>query len=383
MIPLADCLNIEDLRTRARRALPRPIFSYMDGGAESQWTMARNTSGFDDVAIIPRVLKDVSAPDTRVTVLGAKLAWPLICAPTGASRFYHPEGEGAVARAAASSGVLYSLSTMATASLEEVARIGAAPKLFQLYVFKDRGVTRALIERAKAAGYCGLCLTVDAAARGKREAELRSGMGIPLRLKSSGYLSFAMHPGWLLGQVRKGPMAMANFSAFTGRDDIVEHAKFVGAQLDASVTWKDIDQFAALWDGPMALKGVVHTDDAQAAMGSGATALIVSNHGGRQLDGSVAAIDALPAIVEAAGEKLEIILDGGIRRGVHIRKALGLGAKACMIGRPYLYGLAAGGEAGVARALAILSEEFVSAMRLTGCAELDSISAGDMRSRRG
>lgn len=366
MSGLAGCINIEDLRRRARTRLPRPIFEYMDGGAEDEWTMRRNTSGFDDVQLIPRVLTDVSAPDIKTRILGMDLEWPLICAPTGASRFYHPEGEFAVARAAAAIGAGYALSTMSTTSLEEVAQACESPKIFQLYAFKDRGVTRALIDRAKAAGFVALCVTVDAPARGKREAELRSGMGVPLRLRASGYLSFALHPRWLIGQALSGPMSMANIAAFTGGADIVADTRFVAAQLDAGVTWGAIEEIARWWGGPFAVKGLAAPDDAREARERGASAIIVSNHGGRQLDGGIAAIDALPGIVERIGGSAEIILDGGVRRGVHVLKALKLGANACMVGRPYLYGLAAGGEAGVKRALSILREEFIGSLKLTG-----------------
>lgn len=366
MSGLSGCINIADLRLRARARLPRPIFDYMDGGAEDEWTMRRNTSGFDDVALVPRVLADVSAPDTKTHVLGMDLDWPLICAPTGASRFYHPEGEPAAARAAAAMGAGYALSTMSTTSLEELAQASGGSKIFQLYAFKDRGVTRALIERAKAAGFNALCVTVDAPARGKREAELRSGMGVPLRLRASGYLSFALHPRWLIGQALSGPMSMANIAAFTAGADIVAHTRFIAAQLEASVTWSAIEEIANWWGRPFAVKGVVAPDDAHEAKERGATAIIVSNHGGRQLDGGIAAIDALPTVVEKIGGSAEIILDGGVRRGVHILKALKLGAGACMVGRPYLYGLAAGGEAGVKRALSILREEFVGSLKLYG-----------------
>jgi L-lactate dehydrogenase (cytochrome) len=367
---LSHCVSIADLRALARRKLPQPIFDYLDGGAEDERTLARNIAGFDDLAIVPRVLCDVGRIDTTTKVLGAETKTPLICAPTGASRFYHADAEPAVARAAAKKGVLYSLSTMSTTALEDVAAAADGPKMFQLYVFKDRGVTRELIARAKAAGFTALCLTVDASIRGKRERELRSGMGVPLKLRPSGYLSFALKPGWLARQGRAGQISMPNFARFAASDNLVVQTRFVAAELDPSVTWDDLDQFAELWSGPFAVKGVTHGEDARCALDHGVGAIIVSNHGGRQLDGSIAAIDALPDVVKAVNNRAEIILDGGIRRGTHILKALALGATACSIGRPYLYGLAAGGEAGVTRTLDILSDELAAAMRLSGCADI-------------
>ncbi len=363
---LERCFSIEDLRQRARYKLPRPIFDYMDGGAEDEWTMRRNTSGFDDVVLTPRVLTGRTTVEMNTNVLGATLDWPLICAPTGASRFYHPDGERAVARACARAGVGYTLSTMATTSLEDVARSSAAPKIFQLYAFKDQGLTRELIERARSSGYGALCVTVDAPTRGKREAELKSGMGVPLRLRLGGYLSFAMRPAWVLGQARKGRLSLVNIAGAAGSDDIAEQTKFIGRQLSADVTWRDIEVIAAMWNGPLAVKGIVAPQDARLAMSAGASAIIVSNHGGRQLDGGIASVDALPAIVDAIGGAAEIILDGGVRRGVHIVKALKLGANAVMVGRPYLYGVATGGEDGVMRALDILREECVASMKLVG-----------------
>jgi L-lactate dehydrogenase (cytochrome) len=367
------CFNIEDLRQRARGKLPRPIFDYMDGAAESESTARRNCDQFDEIRIIPKCLLNVETVSTATRVLGVDLEWPLISAPTGASRFYHPDGELAAARAAAKAGIMYSAATMSTHSLEAIAAASTGPKLFQLYIFKDRGVTRALIERAKAAGYDALCITVDASVRGKRERELRSGMGVPLNLRAEGLLSFAMHPDWLWGQARRGRWAMPNFAEWTGSHDIVDHTRFVGRQLDASVSWDDIGELMEVWGGPFALKGVLSVGDARRAASLGVGAIIISNHGGRQLDGAASTIEMLPAMADAVDGQTDLIIDGGVRRGVHILKALALGAKACAVGRPYLYGLAADGEAGVAHALHILRTELTTAMKLAGCVDARSV----------
>lgn len=362
---LNDCHNTSDVREVARRRLPSPIFQMLEGGAEDETTLRRNTSAFDDQRLIPRCLVDVSAVNMATRVLGQDLRWPMLCAPTGASRLFHPDGELAVARAACESGALYCLSSASTCSLEEVAAASAGPKVLQLYVSKDRDITRALIERCKRARYAALCLTVDVPAAGKRERDLRSGFGTRPHWTLGSVLSFARHPQWVLRRVGKGALKLAN----TGTRAVAART-----HLDASVTWKDMREIADQWGGPFALKGVMSAEDARRAADAGVTAVIVSNHGGRQLDGAAASIEVLPEIVRAVGDRVEVILDGGIRRGVHVLKALALGAKACSIGRPYLYGLTAGGEAGVAKALNILRAELMLAMQLAGCADLRAAS---------
>ncbi len=372
---LDRCLSIADLRTLAMRRLPRPLFDYLEGGAETEATARRNLEAFDDFRLVPNCLVDVANVDTSGRLLGQDLPWPVICSPTGASRFYHPDGELAVARAAAATGTLYSLSTMSTHSLEAVAQASSGPTMFQLYVFKDRAVTRGLIERCRDAGYNALCLTVDAAVRGKRERELRSGMGVPLNLSFGAAAAFARYPAWLLRQAMRGRLSMPNFAKESGSHRLGDQTRFVGTQLDPSVTWRDIGAFAAQWGGAFAIKGIMSPGDARRAVEAGAGTLIISNHGGRQLDGAASPLDVLMEIREAVGENVELILDGGIRRGVHILKAMALGANACSVGRPYLYGLAAGGEAGVRKSLDVLRSEFVTAMRLTGCMDVRAISA--------
>jgi L-lactate dehydrogenase (cytochrome) len=370
---LRKCHNISDLRDLARRRLPGPVFHYLDGGAEDELTARWNTQAFDELRLAPNCLVDSTTLSTRTRVLGRDIAWPLICSPTGASRLFHPQGELAVARAAAEEGLFYTLSTAATYSLEAVAKAGEGPKMFQIYVNKDRDITRRQIARCKAAGYDALCLAVDVPVVGKRERDLRTGFSIPPRLTTRSVLSFAAHPGWVWGHFSKGPLTYANLQPLRDERGFVARSKRLNAGLDPSVTWTDLREFIDLWGGPFALKGVMSPDDARRAADAGVSAIILSNHGGRQLDGAAAPIEMLPRIVEAVGDRVEIIVEGGVRRGVHVLKALALGAKACAIGRPYLYGLSAGGEAGVARALAILRAEFTTAAKLSGCTDMASI----------
>ena len=374
---LDRCHSILDLRQLAQRRLPRPVFDYVDGAAETESTARRNTTAFDDKSLIPKCLVDVSNVSTSTRVLGQDLKWPLLCSPTGASRLYHPDGELAVARAAAEFGVYYGVSVAASHSLEEIATVSSGPKLFQLLVFKDRGLTLDLVDRCQAAGYAALCLTVDAVVRGRRERELRSGMGVPPKLTAVSMAHFGMHPRYLYqylsGRIRKGPLMLPNMVRRAGSETAEATSHQLIQQLDPAATWSDVHKIRERWHGPLAIKGILSAADARKALDGGATAVIVSNHGGRQLDSAATPFDVLPEIVEAVGDRMEVILDGGVRRGVHVVKALALGAKACSVGRPYLFGLAAGGEPGVRRALSILREELVVAMRLSGCTDVQQV----------
>lgn len=370
---LESCHSIMDLRTLARRRMPAPIFHFLDGAAETEATARRNTAAFDDERLAPRCLVDVSSVSTSTRILGQDAKWPVLCSPTGLSRLFHPDGELAVARAAARTGTLYGLSMGSAYSLEEVAAENPGPKMFQLYVCKNRDITWELIERCKRSAYAALCLTVDVPVPGKRERDLRSGFSRLPKLSLGSFMSFARRPGWVIGTMCKGRLVMANLTSRTGKSP--------SEILDPSVTWEGVRQVRDRWSGPLALKGVMTADDARRAVDAGVTAVIVSNHGGRQLDGAAAPIEVLPDIVKAVGGRAEVILDGGIRRGVHVLKALALGAVACSIGRPYLYGLGAGGEAGVARALDILRTELARAMQLSGCPDLKSIDRTLMQGR--
>ena len=370
---LTDCLSILDLRELAARKLPAPLFNYMDGAAETELTARHNTSAFDEISLVPKCLVDVTTVKTSRQLLGQEVSWPVMCSPSGASRFYHPEGECAVARAAAATGTLYGLSVMATHPLETIAAVSSGPKMFQVLLFKDRGLTWELVSRAAKAGYPALCLTVDANVRGKRERELRTGLGLPLRLSAKTLISVARRPSWVLGQIRSGPLTLAHLTDRTDSRSFAAQSSYAAAQLDASVTWKDASDLRDRWQGAFAIKGIMSADDARRAVDTGATAVIVSNHGGRQLDGAAVPIKVLPEIARAVGGRAEVILDGGVRRGSHVLKALALGAAACGIGRAPLYGLAAGGEAGVKRALELLRAELITAMQLSGCTDVTKV----------
>lgn len=362
------CHCVADFRELARRRLPGALFHFLEGGADDETTLNSNSRAFDKFQLKHNCLVDVSAVDTSVRILGQRLDWPVLLSPTGMSRFFHPGGELAVARAAAKSGTLFTLSAMATESLEDIAAIDG-PKMFQIYVFRDRALTLEFIDRCRAAKYDALCLTVDVPVVGNRERDLKSGMTVPPHLTARSFLEFVSHPGWCLNYLRGPKPTIANVAhkIAEGSRSVSSIAQYTANQFDPSVTWDDAAEMAAAWGGPFAIKGLLSANDARRAAEIGATAIIVSNHGGRQLDGVPAAIDCLGPIVDAVGDRMEVILDSGIRRGTHVLKALAIGADACMIGRPYLYGLAAGGEKGVDRVLAILQAEIVRGLRLLGC----------------
>jgi L-lactate dehydrogenase (cytochrome) len=372
---LMNCLNLDDLRRMAWRRLPRPIFDFLEGGADDEWTARRNLRAFDDVALTTRTLVDISTLDTRSRLFGQPIDWPVIIAPTGASQLFHHTAEPAIARAAANSGTLYTLSTMSNTSLEEIGALNDAPKVFQLYVFKDRSRVESLIDRCRRADYRALCLTVDTPLSGNRERDRLNGMSIPPRWTLKNLLRFAARPTWSLNAAFRCRYTLANFDdlASAGTGSTALALEYVNSQFDRTVTWRDAAWLAKLWNGPLAIKGILSAEDARRAVDVGATAVWVSNHGGRQLDGVPSAIECLPAVRAAVGGEIEIILDGGVRRGTHVLKALALGANACALGRPWLYGLAAAGEAGVSHALNILRSEFERDMALAGCAKLADI----------
>jgi L-lactate dehydrogenase (cytochrome) len=362
--------NIEDLRKLARRRLPRALFDFVDGGAQDEVTLRANQSDFQKLALLPRVLTDVSGRDQSVTVLGQKLEQPLILAPTGMPGMLWPHGALAAARAADKAGVGFCLSTMATSTIEEVSKAVGKPVWFQLYVMRDRGLAKSMIERAKAAGCSALVLTVDLALQGQRDRDVHNGLTIPLKPRLSTLMDFALHPRWVWGYITGPKVTVANFVGTGHGDDMFTIAEFVNSQFDQSVTWKDIEWAKSLWGGPLALKGIVNPEDARLAAEHGVDAVIVSNHGGRQLDGARSAISALPDVVDAVDGRTEVILDGGVRRGTDVIKALALGAKACMIGRPFLYGLASMGGTGVVCALEILRNELDVGLALIGRASV-------------
>jgi L-lactate dehydrogenase (cytochrome) len=363
--PVPDyILNIEDYRKKAARALPEPVFAFVEGGSEDETSFRRNRDAFGKWALVPSALADVSRIDASCSVLGQAVAWPMIVAPTGMPGLLHPDGEIAIARAAAATGALYTLSTMATRSIEEVATAVPGPKAFQLYIFRDRGITRELVQRARAADYRALVLTVDIQVPSNRERDKRTGMTIPPRLTPATILAMARRPRWCLNNLLH-PIKLANFAGDRA-DPGMPLLSFIGQQFDPSVTWDDLEWLAAEWGGPLAVKGILNPADAQRCIASGASAVILSNHGGRQLDTAPSPMDVLEATLDRLGGNGEVIVDGGIRRGTDMLKALALGANACMAGRPGLYGLAAGGQAGVQHVFELLRAEVERDMALLG-----------------
>lgn len=376
--------NIADLRRLARRRLPGPIFDYIDGGADDEVTLGRNMSAFSDFELLPDVLADVSSIRTATTLFGKPLDWPLMLAPTGLTRMFHGDAELAVARAAANHGLLYSLSTLGTTRLEALAETCPGPKVFQIYIFKDRGLTAEFVARCKAAGFDGLALTVDTPVAGNRERDRVNGLSLPPRLTLRSMLSFAARPSWSIPALFGSKFDFANVSH---RVDALAAGPmslfdYIGGQFDRSLTWSDVEWLAREWGGPLAIKGLMTPNDAKLAIASGASGVMISNHGGRQLDGAPAPIDQVAAVREALGDGPDVICDGGIRRGSHVVKALSLGATACSIGRPYLYGLAAGGEAGVDRALTLLREEFERTLALAGVNDIARLERRHIRRAR-
>ena len=362
-----QAINIEDLRSRARRRLPKVIFEFIDGGAQDETTLRANREDFQKWRFRTRVLTDVSRRDQSITLFGQRCASPLILAPTGLAGLLSRRGELAAARAAEKYGVPYCLSTMATCSIEEITTETTQPKWFQLYVLRDRGLTKEFIERARASRCTALVLTVDTKVQGPRERDMRNGFTVPPRFTLATILDFARHFSWLF-DVGLGPrIAFRNFEGTTAAaTDAVTITGFIADQYDLTVNWRDVEWFKSAWGGPVLLKGLLSADDARLAAAHGADGIIVSNHGGRQLEGAVSAVHALPAIADAVGDRLEVVLDGGIRRGADVVRARALGAKACMIGRAWLYGLASAGQAGVERALEILRDEIDITLTLLG-----------------
>ena len=377
---IAYCYNVEDFRELARKRLPSPMYNYIDGAAEDEWTYRRNTIAFNEHELVPRFLIDVENIDTSVEVLGQKISWPFLCSPTGFHRLFHHDGEAGAARAASRTGTIFCLSTISTTTIEEVAQSSEGPKVFQIYVLRDRGLSEEYIERCKEANYDALCLTVDVPSNGRRERDLRTGMTVPPRLTIRSYLDIATHLDWSVNYLLHKTPSMVNIEHKVpkGTSDI-SVMDFMNSQFDRSVTWKDAAWMIKKWDKPFAIKGILSVEDAKKAVDVGASAVMVSNHGGRQMDGCPAPIEVLGDIVNAVGDKVEVILDGGIRRGIHILKAMAMGAKACMGGRAYLYGLAAGGEEGAYRSLNLLKEEVRNNMILLGTRNLEEVTIDHLR----
>ena len=366
---LKDCYNFEDFRKLAKKRLPSPIFHYIDGGADDEITLKRNTNSFDDCDLVPNILRSVGEPDLSTTVFGRKIDMPIFLSPTAMQSLYHPDGDKASARAAEKFGTMYSMSTMASFSIEEIANISSGPKLFQLYIHKDKSFTDDLIDRCKRANFDGLCLTVDTLVAGNRERDHRTGFTTPPKFTLESLMNFAIKPGWLFRYFTNKKFELANIKHKTDKGTNITKSviDYVNEQYDPKMNWEDAEYCVKKWEGPFALKGVMSVEDAKRAVDIGCTAIIISNHGGRQLDGSRTPFDQLKAISDAVGDKLEIILDGGVRRGTHVLKALAAGATACSFGKAFLFSLGAGGQQGVERLLQNMHDEIRRNMILMGC----------------
>ena len=380
---IKNCHNVEDFRRLAKRRLPGPIFHYIDGAADDEITYRRNTESFNKCDLIPNVLSGVDKIDMSTTVMGQKLDMPLYCAPTALQRLFHHDGEVAVAKAAEKHGTLFGISSLGTAGIEEISKLVKTPKLFQLYVHKDKGLNNALIEKCKDSKFDAMAVTVDTAVGGNRERDLRTGFTIPMKLNLASIFSFAIHPMWAINYFTKPKWELSNL-----KDHVSEGTKvmttigdYFTKMLDNSLSWKDVEVINKQWGGQFAVKGVMSVDDAKKAVDIGATAIMISNHGGRQLDGSRSPFDQLSEIVDAVGDKIDVICEGGIRRGTHVLKALSLGAKACSGGRMYLYALAAGGQKGVEKSLTNLRSEIERDMKLMGVSNIKELTRKNLRFR--
>lgn len=379
---LSSAANVEDLRRIAKRRLPAAVFDYIDGAAEDESAMTRNASRFADRNLVPRVLRDVSNVDASANILGDKAPMPLIIAPTGFPRIAHPDGELATARSSARHGIPFSLSTMGTRSIEEVAEVCDGRKWFQVYVWRDRELTKDMLTRCKENGFEALYITVDTAVLGRRERDVRRGMSLPPKLGLDTFVEGAMRPGWVVEFLRNDPIVFSNVAVSTERlgdntedgTSAVSLAEFINGQFDPRLSWDDVAWIRSQWGGPVILKGIQSVADAKIAADEGIEAIALSNHGGRQLDASPAIVDLVAPVADAVGGRIEIYCDGGVRRGSDVVKAIALGATACMIGRPHLYALAAGGEAGVDHVLDFFQDGIEQTMALTGVnsiAEID------------
>jgi L-lactate dehydrogenase (cytochrome) len=378
---LATAANTDDLRRIAKRRLPAGVFDYIDGGAEDERTMRANREAFAQLRFRPRVLRDVSAIETTTSLLGREIPIPLVLAPTGFTRIADPQGELAVARAAQRAAVPYTLSTLSTRSIEEVAEAnGNGRRWFQVYVWKDKGLLRDMVDRAAAAGYEALVITVDTANLGRRERDVRRGFELPPKLGLDSIVDGVLHPSWTWRFVRAEPIRFANVATSAAAADAPEGTSAVNlaatfaTQFDARLSWDDVAWFRSIWNGPIVIKGIQSVDDARVAADAGVEAIALSNHGGRQLDDAPPPLDLVAPVADEVGGRVEIICDGGVRRGSDIVKAVALGATACMAGRAYLYGLAAGGELGVDKVLGLLADDVRRTMALLGVARIGELS---------
>ena len=371
-----DCYSVEAMRAKARRLLPRPIFDFVDGGAEDEWTLRRNETAFQEICLLPRPLNGSRDRDLSINLVGHRLSMPVMIGPTGLAGLMWPQGEAAAARAAASEGTAYCLSHGSVCKLEDIPRIGVAPRWMQIFIYRDRGFTEELTNRAAAAGYDALVLTIDNQMLGNRERDLRNGFTIPPKFKLTNILAMAGKLSWLTRmRPELSQITFGNYVRGGEMIDIGSLAKRMSELLDPTMSWSDVDRLRKIWKGPLIIKGILHPDEAKQALVRGVDGVIVSNHGGRQLDGAASSIEALPAIVEVVAKRIPILIDGGIRRGSDVVKALALGATCCLIARPQLWGLAVAGEAGVAHVLEILRREIDRTMALMGASRIADLTS--------
>jgi L-lactate dehydrogenase (cytochrome) len=379
---LRHCHNFEDFRRLARRRLPGPIFDYIDGGADDEATLRRNTSSFESCDLVPNILRGVQEIDLSVTVMGRKLATPFYCSPTALQRLFHHDGERAVAAAAANFGTMFGVSSLGTVSLEELRRKHSTPQVYQFYFHKDRKLNQSMMQRAKEAGVDIMMLTVDSITGGNRERDLRTGFSIPFRLTPAGMLQFAVKPMWAINYLTHERFRLPQLDQHVDMGGgTLSIQRYFTEMLDPSMSWDAVARMVEFWNGQFCLKGVMSVADARRAVEIGCTGIILSNHGGRQLDGSRAAFDQLAEIVDAVGDRIDVMMDGGIHRGTHVLKALSLGAKAVGMGRYYLFPLAVAGQAGVERALGLMRAEIERAMKLMGCSSIAELSRANLRFR--
>lgn len=379
---IRDCVNFHDFRRLAKRRLPKPIFDYIDGGADDEATYRRNTDAFENCDLVPNVLRGVKDVDMSVTVMGQKLAMPVYCSPTALQRLFHHQGERAVAAAAAKYGTMFGVSSLGTVSLEETRQISNSPQVYQFYFHKDRGLNREMMARAKSAGVEVMMLTVDSITGGNRERDKRTGFSIPFRLTLAGLMQFAMKPAWGLNYITHERFALPQLDKHVDMGGgALSISRYFTEMLDPALAWSDVSDMVQEWGGQFCLKGVMSVADAQQAATIGCTGIVLSNHGGRQLDGSRSAFDQLAEVVDAVGDRIDVIMDGGIQRGTHVLKALSLGAKAVGVGRYYLFPLAAAGQAGVERALELMRMEIERDMRLMGCTSVSQLGRDNIRFR--
>ena len=379
---LRHCHNFHDFRELARRRLPGPIFDYIDGGADEEATLRQNTASFDRCDLVPNVLRGVGNLDISVSVMGQKLAMPVYCSPTALQRLFHHQGERMVAAAAAKFGTMFGVSSLGTVSLEELRKAHDTPQVYQFYFHKDRALNRAMMQRAKKAGVNVMMLTVDSVTGGNRERDLRTGFSIPFRLTLGGMLQFAIKPMWAINYLAHERFSLPQLDEHVDMSGgAMSIGRYFTEMLDPSMNWNDVAEMVRVWNGQFCLKGIMSVADAKRAVDIGCTGIILSNHGGRQLDGSRAAFDQLAEIVDAVGDRIDVMMDGGVQRGSHVLKALSLGAKAVGVGRFYLFPLAAAGQAGVEHALSLMRAEIERDMKLMGCASIGQLSRANLRFR--